>query len=70
MFMPLGIALGSVTGAMLTDRYYRLADLAMALACLVFGLCTAAVPWAPNLEVLALCFVLVGFSQGNLNLGQ
>ena len=70
MFFPVGILVGSITGACLTYRLTRYTDIILAANFLAAGLSIASVPWARTLKLVAVLFFVAGLAQGNMNVGE
>ena len=65
-----GIIVGSVLAGILADRFQRHIDLLLALQLLLLASSTAALPWAPNLWVIATAFLGQGLSHGAISASE
>ena len=69
MFSSIGIILGSLSGAILTDRLPKWADLGLAVGCVLHGTACGTIPWLPDLWMVGFMFGLGGMCQGTINVG-
>ena len=67
LFYPIGLLVGSFSGAYLADRQSHLEYLLLAMNCSVMAFSYAAMPWSPSLWVLRTVDLVVCVGQGNLN---
>ncbi|XP_013401279.1 sodium-dependent glucose transporter 1 isoform X1 [Lingula anatina] len=65
----IGIIIGSFAGGFLCDKFNHHVDFILATALFLLAGSTAAIPWAPGLVVLGLCFFGQGLSHGSLSAG-
>ena len=65
---PIGVMIGCIFGTPITDLLRKRADLFLFIFGVLFGVTLAAIPWAPNLILIAGLFFVNGLCHTTLDI--